>query len=228
MKSLFCKKHYIYLGLAALSLSLAITSHVFAQSPTTTEETATTTETTRDSDRDDEDAEAVRDEAVPERATSTPALPRTMEVREQVETRRGAIVEATQNRLINLARNMKGRMDAAIDRLDQIVARLERRIGKLAEEGVSTETATRYVNDAKTALREAESILGSIDGEVIRAVSGDSPREKFSEIRRAFQAARDLIIEAHGHLRNAIGALRNPVVEAEEDNETATSTDQAL
>ena len=91
MKRYFCKKQYVYIGLALVSVGLALTTHVFAQEPQT---------------RDTESVLANRERTIPVQ---------------------GNLSEKIQNRIINLARNMLTKMNASINRLSQIISRMDSR-----------------------------------------------------------------------------------------------------
>jgi len=156
---------------------------------------------------------------------------------EALKERKAALTDRTQDRITNLANNMKRRMGAAVDRLSNIADRMETRIEKLGERGVETGEAFGHVEDARDSLEAAQAILDDIDVLVENAVTSDNPREAFGAVHEQFEIVRDLIKEAHEHLRLALATLKDAVVDAglgrgvsdattdTERDEKATSTD---
>ncbi len=132
-----------------------------------------------------------------------------------VETRRASLNEAQQNRFINLVRNVHGRMEAAITRLENITVRIEARIAKLEAEGVDTSEALAPLSDAKNKLAEAKSMLEQAKASAESGIVSDTPRERFTAARDQFRNIRQSIRDAYILLREAVSALKDAVVEAE-------------
>ena len=163
MKFHFCKKQYIYLGLALVSIGLAFTTHVSAQETT----------------------------------AADPALS-----------------ERTQNRIINLARNMISRFSAAAERSEQITGRMESRIQKLKAQGVDTAQAEEVLGYARAELNEAKGTIGSLDSMTMEAVTSESPADSYYEVKQQFRIASFSIRDSYTHLRTIIGILSTAEAEA--------------
>jgi ABC-type anion transport system duplicated permease subunit len=173
MKFTFCKKQYFYLGLAVISLTLAVTSYVSAQESSEQVETKET------------------------------------EIETPVKRSQGVLPDRFQNRIINLARNMISRMNAAVVRSEQINRRTESRIQKLKEQGVDTETAEMVLEYAKAELVEAKTTLSTLDAMTVAAVSSESPKESYKQVRWQFRIANASIRDSFTHLKTIIELLKN-------------------
>lgn len=177
MKFTLSKKLYIYIALTIISLSLAATSHVFAQ-------------------------------GIESEAPSSVASERS------AAADRAALPERVQDRIINLSRNMEARMQAVTARFDNIIARMERRIEKLEAEGVDTSEATVFVGHAKTSLETAKSNLTDLDQTVVRAVTSDSPRDRYRTVRNSLMNTKHAVKDTHTHLRTTLALLKEAAREA--------------
>jgi hypothetical protein len=155
-----------------------------------------------------------------------------------VQERKASLNEAQQNRFINLVRNVHGRMEAAITRLEDITVRIEARVAKLEAEGVDTAGALAPLADAKNKLAEAKSMLAQAKDAAETGLVSDTPRERFTASREQFRNIRQSIRDAYILLRESVSALKDAVVEAELNNtgvsdavsnnpETETETEEA-
>lgn len=113
-----------------------------------------------------------------------------------------------QERITNLAANTSNRLDAIIARLQQITARLDTRIQKIAATGVNVETAERSLNATKTSLDLARADMNNIDEAVRRVIGSPTPKQEWQSVRIRFVSARDHIRNAHTELRNTINAIK--------------------
>ncbi len=129
--------------------------------------------------------------------------------------RKASLSEAQQNRFINLVRNVHGRMEAAIMRLENITVRIETRVAKLEAEGIDTTEALAPLADAKNKLAEAKSMLSQAKNAAETGLVSDNPRERFTAAREQFRNIRQSIRDAYILLREAVSALKDAVVEAE-------------
>lgn len=154
------------------------------------------------------------------------------EAREELRAERhGTLSEIRQQRIINLAANISNRMDAAVDRLYAIVARLESRITKIAASGIDTSEATRNLQQAAASLATAKSLLSTIDERVSEATFSEEPLAKWSELRQYYQDIGQEVRAAHTALRATVAALKaalattTPGVSEAVRNDTSTGTE---
>ncbi len=117
--------------------------------------------------------------------------------------------EGVQNRFINLVRNVYGKMDTAITRLDNIAVRLQQRIDVLGNTGVDTAQARLSLDEARAKLTEARTILTTAKTGAEDALLSDTPRDRFLSARDAFKNARTLIREAFLALRASLALLKD-------------------
>lgn len=113
-----------------------------------------------------------------------------------------------QNRVINLSRNIQNRQNAAVQRLEQILSRMDSRIQKLNAQGTDTTQAEEIFMRATDKLREAKDLLATTDQNVIAAVSSDNPVKAFVDVKMQFQMVTYALQDAYTHLQTTIGLLK--------------------
>lgn len=196
-------------ALALLVLSGFFTGTVLAQDPatttipvaTSTPETVTgspaaATSTVSETDAAADQADRLETVAA-ERARLT-----------EEETDSSATLSARrQERILNLAANMSNRTDAAIERLERIADRLERREAKLQTAGQNTGTARTAIEIARDELDNATSIIEDIDTDVYRFVTAQRPAAAWRSVDTIYTNAHDAIRNAHRTLGIALNEL---------------------
>lgn len=120
-----------------------------------------------------------------------------------------------QDRFINLIRNTFARMDAAIDRLENVSTRIETRVAALEAEGVDTSLARAPLADAVNKLAEARAQLSQAQAQAEVGIVSDTPRERFMVAREQFKNIKQTIRDAYVLLREALAELKDAVMEAE-------------
>lgn len=105
-----------------------------------------------------------------------------------------------QERLINLAANMSNRIEAMETRLSKISARLDSRLNKMTEAGISTQAAAQQLASANQLLREVRGRLTTIDADVINAVTAESPAVKIIELQGSYRTMTTTLRNAHTEL----------------------------
>ncbi len=145
--------------------------------------------------------------------------------------RQAALNELRQKRVLNLSANISNRMEAAISRLYNIVARLETRIATLKNNGVDTAAAEAKLREAANHLSEAKALISNIDSLVNDATTSTEPQNRWANVRTTYQNTGSKIRSAHQALRETVALLKEAVIEAEgnaesavSQNETATTT----
>ena len=109
---------------------------------------------------------------------------------------------------------------ATIERLENIILRLESRVTKVKDSGRSTTEAEGYIARAKGDLAEAETSVAAFTG---LDLSAEKLQDNFELIRAAAQDAKEHIRSAHTNLMNAnrtLGGMRtdgnaNSTIESE-------------
>ncbi len=137
------------------------------------------------------------------------------EMAEKREERKGELQARTQERIKNLAANVSNRMEAAIDRIRQIIDRFQVRMDTLAERGVDVSEAQRALTASSGHLNDAETAIRNIDTMVAVVVTSESPREAWTEARATYAGIKADIKEAHASLRLALSLLKTAVAETE-------------
>ena len=192
MKFTLCKKQYLYLALAFISLALAISSKALAA------ETAPV--------GNGQDAVAV-----PAQTATKPAGNVKLDVR-------------TQDRIINLAHNVTGKMRAAINRMDQIMGRIDARIAIMKGQNVDTAEAEKALQSAKNSLQFAKDNLPTLDAIIIEGVSSENPIQAFIKIRTQFRAIRDAIQNTQKILVYTVTTLKAPSTQSTIESHTGSTS----
>ncbi len=102
---------------------------------------------------------------------------------------------------------MSNRTDAAIERLERIADRLERREAKLQTAGQNTGTARTAIEIARDELDNATSIIEDIDTDVYRFVTAQRPAAAWRSVDTIYTNAHDAIRNAHRTLGIALNEL---------------------
>jgi multidrug resistance efflux pump len=108
--------------------------------------------------------------------------------------------------------------------MTNIMIRLSTRIEKLKAEGIDTTNAELKLAQANTSLSSARATLESIES-APRAMSGDTPRAKYTTMRAQFLLVRDHLRTTQSQLLEVIAILKGSAVRnVEVDQDTATSS----
>ncbi len=140
-----------------------------------------------------------------EQASTSASMPKQQTIRSE---RQAALQEIRQKRVFNLSANISNRMEAAITRLYDIVARFEQRIAKLKVTGVDTAATETKIREASRALAEARTTLHNIDTLVYDATTSTEPQNNWVGVRTTYQEAGQYIRTSHQALREAIALLK--------------------
>jgi len=148
---------------------------------------------------------------------------------------RKAVLQASaQTRITNLAANLSNRMDAAVNRIQNVIDRLTSRISKLNELGIDTSTAHDSLNKAQQEIDQARTILSTIDDEIANFIGSEDPRANWQKLKLTFTEIRNSIKMSHQSLRTTVESLKEAIAKAKIDrgvseavsnNEQATTTE---
>jgi hypothetical protein len=134
------------------------------------------------------------------------------EIREDARIR---LSENLQNRIINLTENVTNRLSAVVARYENISARIDTRIEKLNTAGVDTTVAEERLNEAKTLIADAGSKIESLTS-IGQALSGETPRESFAQVRTEILEIRATLRSAHQALLDTVSLLKEAVMQSEQ------------
>jgi hypothetical protein len=123
------------------------------------------------------------------------------------ENRTTTITRAFQDRIINLIRNIQTRLSAAIERMDNIITRLESRMTKMKSLGIDTTFAESKLSLAKeSSLRAHDALTSALGTET--SIRSATPQETFETIRIQLIETRDHIRQTYALLEETSSALR--------------------
>lgn len=224
MKFTLCKKQYLYLALAVISMVLAVATHAFAE------------ESPANFPPPDGPIPVVDDMGSIQAQTPKAREVRREERADQIKGQRTMLEAKMQERLINLARNVIGKMESATNRMDQIITRIDARIIILKGKGVDTSKAEAVLGNAKDSLATGKSMLTALDPSTVSAMTSEKPRDAFKTTKSQFMVTRATLRDTHEYLKEVVVLLKEAVkarelpsgasdaVHNEESLKTASST----
>jgi hypothetical protein len=166
------------------------------------------------------------DRAATQQELTASATQKRAQVQEQVAQRQVALQARAQERVTNLAANMSNRMEAVLERLQNITNRLESRIIKLNEQGVDTTASAAALVSAQLSLDGARAEISDIDASVYAAVSAADARAEWTTLKAKFSTVRDLLKTAHSELQQSISLLKEASVEVRSQQNTDVSSEE--
>lgn len=127
------------------------------------------------------------------------------EIKSSVAERRENVANKIQERAFNFVEKVKERLEAAINRLEVLAQRIESRITKMKEAGISTTEAEKLLKIAKDKINKAEENVSLI------SLTTDLPTTTSSTtseiLRSAFATSKSQIEQAKKDLKSAHAAL---------------------
>jgi hypothetical protein len=135
--------------------------------------------------------------------------------REDTQTDRTTLVARAQDRVTNLAANMSNRMEAVIERLQNIATRLESRMTKMSDSGVDTTASAAALASAQLSLDAAVTEISDIDASVYAAVSSADARTGWTTLKAKFTSIKDFIKTAHSELRSSVSLVKEASLAAQ-------------
>lgn len=140
---------------------------------------------------------------------------------------RGVLSSENQRRITNLAANISNRMDAAVERFDQISERISSRMQKLGFENFNTLDAQQKHDESQQSLDAARSLLADIDTDVSLMVTGETPWDNWQDLKSTYRTVHSYLRNTHRTLEETVTLLQNSVpTAAVVESDTATSTDE--
>ena len=126
----------------------------------------------------------------------------------EVDDRLSKLREDIEKRIQNHAEWMIKRFNAAVERLEKLTARIETRIAKLKSEGKNTAEAEKFVVEAKIQIGEAVAGIAKIEVACETALSADSLKGSFEEVRSLADSIRDDLKAAHRALMSTLPIIK--------------------
>ena len=135
--------------------------------------------------------------------------------------------EAKQKRVTNLCANISNRLDAVINRHEQITKRLESRITKLQQQNFDTTESYTQLQEAVSTLNQAKESIKDIDNLVYRMTTSVHPQTDWILVYTTYTNTEKLVRETQTKLRTTITILKSlPSINTETDNTTTYSTEE--
>lgn len=141
-----------------------------------------------------------------EQSTTTEKQP--AEAQEVTPERQVTLNARTQERITNLAANLSNRFDVVIERLFNVMNRMESRLNKLEASGQDVGQARKYLVTARDSLNRAKANMSDIDTQVSMVVGSTNPREEWRGLKATYSSTRELVRSAHADMRAAILSLK--------------------
>ncbi len=131
--------------------------------------------------------------------------------RADIEAHKSSMAKKLQERVYSLMHNVKGRMDAAIFRLDNIAGRIDSRTDTVKASGVDGTKVKELTAKARASLDAARAILAEDPG---LFVYQDRPFERFMAVRDNLRTAGSDIRDARTALIDAFAELKSEIAAA--------------
>lgn len=109
------------------------------------------------------------------------------------------------NKFLN---NINRKMDAAIDRLDTLLGRIESRIVKFEERGIDMTEVRQHLEIANNNIRSAVESISTADANAREALAGDPSRDTFGNVVSELNGTKESLRSAHASLVKAISAMK--------------------
>lgn len=221
----FTRKNPLLLIGAILIISFSIVAIANAQEAATSSATGTRDRQANLEERREqiETRQEERADLIEQRqATATERIEQRQELQEE---RQAALEGVRQQRILNLSANISNRMEAAIERLFNIIERFEQRIEKLKQAGADTTLAETKLREAAQLLAEARAKLSNIDTLVYNATTSTEPKTDWKSVRETYLEAGRLIRASHQALRETISLLKTAVTDADLRRNAAVTED---
>jgi Mg2+ and Co2+ transporter CorA len=163
-----------------------------------------------------------------ESASQTPEASSDRENRQELRTeRRGEMGRVSNERIINLSRNITNRLTSALTRMEKISARIETRIAKMKSEGTDVSEGEAKLAEAMSLIATTQAALATATGGET-ALTSDDPKESFRALRAQYMSIRDSIKQIHALLKESVSLLRgagkNGLPETQDGGNTASSS----
>ncbi len=163
-----------------------------------------------------------------ESVSQVPEADRNKEARQELRTeRRGEMGRVSNERILNLSRNITNRLTSALTRMSKISARIETRMEKMKSEGIDTAVGEAKLAEAMALIATTQAALATATGSETTLTS-DDPKESFRALRAQYMSIRDSIKQIHALLKESVSLLRgagkNGLSETQDGGNTASST----
>lgn len=138
------------------------------------------------------------------------------EIQERIQEKKATIAarlaETRKERVRFFFGRLNRRLEAAIDRLEILIERIESRVAIIEEEDededIDTSSIKGKLEEAKALLDEARASLAAAESSLENALSSDDPMGAFAIIRETIQEIKNDLIEVHRILVHVIGDIK--------------------
>lgn len=163
-----------------------------------------------------------------ESTSQAPEAAHDRETRQELRTeRRDEMGRVSNERIINLSRNITNRLTSALTRMEKISARIETRMEKMKSEGLDTTSGEAKLVEAMSLIATTQAALATATGSEATLTS-DDPKESFRALRAQYMSIRDSIKQIHTLLKESVSLLRgvgkNGLSETQDGGNTASSS----
>ncbi len=133
------------------------------------------------------------------------------------------VVENRNMRISSFWLHIKRILNSFIERLNNIIGRMEARIAKIDADGGAGDTATAKseIQKAKVLIADATLKITNIESNLPDALISETPKESFNTLNKDIKTIRKDLIEAHRLLTHAIGGIKGLRMETKESSEVS-------
>lgn len=119
---------------------------------------------------------------------------------------------------------MMKRFNAAVERFEKIIIRIDSRIEKIQAEGKVTTEAEKFEADAKVSIESAKVSIAKIPDVLVEALAQEKLGGSFEDLRTLAASIRADLLSAQKSLLNAVASLKKLSAEAEIESTTSVDT----
>jgi hypothetical protein len=132
-------------------------------------------------------------------------------VQEREENRASVAAKLTEthrNRIRGLYGVLSNRLQAAVERLDTLIQRIQSRIDQLSAEGVDVVIIQNQLDEAEILLDEANANLQAVNTSFEDVLNSDDPKEAFVIMKDELTSVKNDLIEVHKLLVDIIDDIK--------------------
>lgn len=143
-------------------------------------------------------------------------------MRSENKEKREDLREKARELVVGRLKTVAQRFSGAIERFDQIKARIDSRIEKLAASGIDTSIAKTASDNAGRTIQAAKDAVSAARSTLDSATASENPKEQMESVKTAIQNATKAIKAANDSLKEAIRALVS-IAPKNQSNDSSTN-----
>jgi len=131
-------------------------------------------------------------------------------IKEKIATQVAKLSQKRQENIKKFWERLRRRLVAAIQRLEKLASRIERRLALIEQENpqIDTKSIRKDLADAEDMIIKAKERLGNADKFFEELINSDNPKASFEKVRNEVKEIRNILIDIHLKLVHIIGKIK--------------------